>query len=54
MGGEDGRDAGENMSQVEEFLRTAKELLERAERAASDQRLIMRVGVELGASLDLR
>src|SRR5579863_7803511 len=54
MGGEDGRDLGKNknMSQVEEFLRTAKELLEQAERAASDQRLLMKVGVELGASLD--
>src|SRR5579859_1187678 len=40
------------MNQVEEFLRTAKELLEQAERAASDQRLIMKVGVQLGGSLD--
>lgn len=52
MSGEGGRDAGKNMSQVEEFLRTAKALLEQAERAAGDQRLIMKVGVELGASLD--
>ena len=40
------------MNQVEKFLRTAKALLEQAERAASNQRLIMKVGVELGASLD--
>jgi hypothetical protein len=52
MSGPGGRDAGKNMSQVEEFLRTAKALLEQAERAAGDQRLIMKVGVELGASLD--
>jgi signal transduction histidine kinase/CheY-like chemotaxis protein len=52
MGGEDGRDPGKNMSQVEEFLRTARALLEQAERAASDQRLIMKVGVDLAASLD--
>ncbi len=52
MSGEGGRDAGKNMSQVEEFLRTAKALLEQAERAAGDQRLIMKVGVELGASID--
>ena len=52
MSGEGGRGAVKNMSQVEEFLRTAKALLEQAELAASDQRLIMKVGVELGASLD--
>jgi signal transduction histidine kinase/FixJ family two-component response regulator len=52
MGGEDGRDRVKNTSQVEEFLRTARALLEQAERAASDQRLIMRVGAELGASLE--
>jgi signal transduction histidine kinase len=52
MGGEDGRDTVKNVSQVEGFLRTARALLEQAERAASDQRLIMKVGVELGASLE--
>src|SRR5579864_9097792 len=54
MGGEDGRDRDtvKNVSQVEGFLRTARALLEQAERAASDQRLIMKVGVELGASLE--
>ena len=40
------------MSQVEDFLRTARTLLEEAERAARDQQLIMKVGVELGASLE--
>ena len=52
MGREGGRDAATKMNQVEKFLRTAKALLEQAERAASNQRLIMKVGVELGASLD--
>ena len=50
MGGEHGRDS--NLGQVEEFLRTARELLEQAERAASDQRLVMKAGAELGASID--
>jgi signal transduction histidine kinase/CheY-like chemotaxis protein len=52
MGGHDGRDAVKNMSQVEDFLRTARSLLDQAERAASDQRLVMKVGVELGTSLE--
>ena len=37
---------------VEDFLRTARELLDQAERSARDERLVMRVGAELAASLE--
>ncbi len=52
--GERGRDAvgGTTVSQVEGFLQTARALLEQAEKAASDQQLIVRVGTELAASLE--
>lgn len=39
-------------SRVEDFLKTAKELLDQAERSARDERLVMRVGAELAASLE--
>jgi len=39
-------------SRIEDFLQTARALLEQAEKSASDQRLIMRVGAELAASLE--
>lgn len=39
-------------SRVEDFLKTARALLDEAERSARDERLVMRVGAELAASLD--
>src|SRR5579859_6743432 len=40
------------VSRVEDFLQTARALLEQAEKSATDQRLVMRVGTELAASLE--
>ena len=42
----------EAQGEVEDFVRTAKTLLEQAEKSARNQRLVMNVGVELAASLD--
>jgi len=47
-----GRDAVGDVGRVEEFLQTARALLEQAEKSARDQRLVMKVGAELGASLE--
>ena len=49
------RDAPESrrsVSRVEEFLRTARTLLAEAEKSASEQRLVMKVGSELASSLE--
>jgi signal transduction histidine kinase len=40
------------LGRIEDFLRTARVLLEQAETTARDQRLVMDVGVELAASRD--
>lgn len=42
----------ESVTRLEELLRSARMLLDKAENSVRDQRLLLRVGVELGASLD--
>src|SRR5690348_11959991 len=42
----------EDFTRLEELLRNARTLLDEAEQSVRDQRLLLKVGVELGASLD--
>lgn len=52
MRGREAINSNRSVSRVEEFLRTARALLAEAEKSASEQRLVMKVGSELASALE--